>query len=75
MAKEPWNGLYETSEEGQQSLEQDILDAGMGKFVHPTGDGQGTVKEYPTSINVYGPDPSSPKGHWHKGVNTKGQKW
>lgn len=73
--REWWDGSYETSDEGQQSLEDDILDAGTGKFVYPTGDGNGTVKEYPTSINIYYPDESSSNGHSHHGVNSSGDTW
>lgn len=69
-----WNGSYETSKEGQQSLEQDILDAGIGKFAYPTSDG-GTVKVTDHSINAYFPDPSHPSGHSHYGVNDKGQTY
>ena len=71
--REYWNGSYETSDEGQQSLADDIMDAGTGKFVYPTGDGSGTVKETPNSINVYFPDSSHPSGHSHMGVNKDGQ--
>lgn len=73
MGKDFWNGSYETSREGQQSLEQDILDAGVGKFAYPVGDG--TVKETPNSINVYFPDSNSPDGHSHDGVNKYGQRY
>lgn len=73
--REWWDGSYETSDEGQQSLEDDILDAGKGKFVYPTGDGRGTIKEYPNSINVYYPDPDAEYGHSHHGVNSDGKKW
>lgn len=64
---EPWDGRYETSREGQQSLEDDILDAGIGKFAYPTSTG-GTVKETDHSINVYGPS-NSEKGHSHSWYN------
>lgn len=69
-----WNGSYETSKEGQQSLEQDILDAGIGKFAYPTSDG-GTIKQTDHSINAYFPDPNHPSGHSHYGVNDKGQSY
>ena len=63
-----WNGSYETSREGQQSLEDDIMDAGLGKFAYPTSDG-GCVKETDHSINVYGPSDVSANGHSHTGLN------
>lgn len=73
MGKDYWNGSYETSKEGQQTLEDDILDAGKGKFASPCG--SGTIKETPNSINVYFPDSSSPDGHSHEGVNRNGQHY
>ena len=72
MDKSWWDGSYETSDEGKQSLEDDILDAGTGKFTYATSDG-GTVKVTPNSINAYFPDPNDPSGHSHYGVNSKGQ--
>lgn len=73
MGKKYWDGSYETSKEGQQSLEDDILDAGIGKFTYPAG--RGTIKETPNSINAYFSDASSPDGHSHEGVNSKGQHY
>jgi len=75
MSRGYWNGSYETSDEGQQSLEDDILDAGKGRFAYPTGDGKGTVKETPNSINVYFPDSNDPSGHSHEGVNIRGDHY
>ena len=72
MGREYWNGSYETSKEGQQSLEQDILDAGVGKFAYPTRDG-GTIKQTDHSINAYFSDSNHPSGHSHQGVNDRGE--
>lgn len=72
--REYWDGRYKTSDEGKQSLEDDIMDAGVGKFTYPTSDG-GTIKETPNSINIYAPDPNPKYGHSHHGVNSKGQTW
>lgn len=69
-----WNGSYETSREGQQSLEDDIMDAGIGKFAYGTSDG-GTVKQTDNSINVYGPSNTSSNGHWHQGVTSSGDRY
>ena len=69
-----WNGSYDTSREGQQSLADDIMDAGVGKFSYPTSDG-GTVKVTDSSINAYFPSDSSPNGHSHYGVNSNGQTY
>lgn len=71
MSNDYWDGTYETSYEGQQSLEDDILDAGTGKFTYATSDG-GTVKQTDNSINVYYPDSSDPSGHSHQGVSRTG---
>jgi hypothetical protein len=65
-----WNGSYEDSTEGQQTLEDDIFDAGLGKFAYPCG--SGTIKETQNSINVYFPDSNDPSGHSHMGVNRNG---
>lgn len=73
MGKDYWNGSYETSKEGQQTLEDDIQDAGKGKFAYAAGNG--TIKETPNSINAFFPDPSSPDGHSHEGVNRNGQHY
>ena len=62
-----WDGRYETSREGQQSLEDDILDAGEGKYTYETSNG-GTVRQTSTRIDVYGPSGSS-KGHSHDWYN------
>lgn len=62
-----WDGRYETSREGQQSLEDDILDAGEGKYTYETSNG-GTVRQTATRIDVYGPSGSS-KGHSHDWYN------
>jgi hypothetical protein len=62
-----WDGRYSTSREGSQSLEDDILDAGRGKFTYETSTG-GTVRETDTRIDVYGPSDSS-KGHSHDWYN------
>lgn len=71
----PWDGRYENTKEAGQSLEQDILDAGMGKFTSPTSNG-GTIRQTDTRIDVYGPSDSS-KGHSHDwydaGTNTSGR--
>ena len=69
-----WDGSYETSREGQQSLGDDIMDAGMGKFAYPTSDG-GTVKQTDNSINVYGSSSASANGHWHEGVTASGDRY
>lgn len=58
-----WDGRYDNTYEGKQSLEDDILDAGTGKFCYPTSSG-GTVRQTDTRIDVYGPSNSS-KGHSH----------
>lgn len=73
MSKGYWNGSYDTSKEGKQSLEDDIMDAGVGKFA--TACGNGTLKETPNSINFYGPDSNSPDGHSHIGVNKDGESY
>ncbi len=62
-----WDGRYETSREGQQSLEDDILDAGKGKYTYETSNG-GTVRQTSTRIDVYGPSGSN-KGHSHDWYN------
>lgn len=64
-----WNGRYETSREGSQSLEDDILDAGRGKFTYETSAG-GTVRETDDRIDVYGSSDSI-KGHSHDWYNGK----
>lgn len=58
-----WDGRYENTYEGRQSLEDDILDAGTGKFCYPTSTG-GTVRQTDDRIDVYGTSDSS-KGHSH----------
>ncbi len=72
MSKDFWDGRYETSREGQQSLEQDIIDAMGGKYTSELPGG-GTIRQTDHSINVYYPDSSSPDGHGHEGVNDKGE--
>lgn len=62
-----WDGRYDTSREGGQSLEDDILDAGVGKFTYPTSTG-GTVRQTDNRIDVYGKSDSS-KGHSHDWYN------
>lgn len=62
-----WDGRYETSREGKQSLEDDIMDAGVGKFTRATSTG-GKYQETDDSINVYGPSDSE-KGHSHDWYN------
>lgn len=62
-----WDGQYENTKESQQSLEEDILNAGEGKFCYPTETG-GTVRETDTRIDVYGSS-DSPKGHSHDWYN------
>ena len=69
MGREPWDGRYETSDEGQQSLEDDILDAMSGKFSRPTPDGKGTEKITDHSVNIYYPSDVSDNGHSHDGYN------
>ncbi len=64
-----WDGRYENTNEGKQSLEDDILDAMSGKFCYPTSDG-GTVRQTDSRIDVYGPS-DSPKGHSHDWYNAK----
>lgn len=58
-----WDGRYENTYEGQQSLEDDILDAGEGRFCYPTSSG-GTVRQTDDRIDVYAPSDSS-RGHSH----------
>lgn len=69
-----WDGKYENTKEASQSLEDDIMDAGTGKFTYPTNTG-GTVRQTDDHIDVYGPSSSS-KGHshnWYDGkTNTSG---
>lgn len=62
-----WDGRYDSTKESKQSLEDDIIDAGMGKFCYPTSMG-GTVRETDDRIDVYGPSDSS-KGHSHDWYN------
>ncbi len=62
-----WDGKYDTSREGKQSLEEDIMDAGCGKFTYPDKYGN-KVQETDHSINIYGPS-NSDKGHFHRGYN------
>ena len=38
-----WDGRYENTYEGNRTLEEDILDAGLGNFCYPTPSG-GTVR-------------------------------
>lgn len=69
-----WDGRYDNTYEGKQSLEDDIMDAGRGKFTYPTSTG-GTVRQTDNRIDVYSPSNSS-KGHshdWYDGkTNTTG---
>lgn len=58
-----WDGKYENTKESKESLENDILNAGIGKFCYPTNTG-GTYRETDDRIDVYGPSNSS-KGHSH----------
>ena len=62
-----WDGRYDTSREGKQSLEDDILDAGTGKFTYESEYG-GKIQETDHSINVYGTSDSD-KGHSHDWYN------
>lgn len=62
-----WDGRYETSREGSQSLEDDIMDAGVGRFTSETSTG-GTLRESDNRIDVYGPSDSE-KGHSHDWYN------
>lgn len=62
-----WDGRYDTSREGQQSLEDDIFDAGKGKLTYASSTG-GKIQETDHSINVYGPSDSD-KGHSHDWYN------
>ncbi len=64
-----WSGRYEDTRESQRSLEEDILEAGQGRFCYPTSSG-GTVRESDDRIDVYGPS-DSPKGHSHSWYNGK----
>ena len=62
-----WSGRYEDTYEGSQSLEDDIMDAGQGKFTYPTADG-GTIRQTDSRIDVYYPSDSS-RGHSHTWYN------
>lgn len=63
-----WDGRYENTNEAKQSLADDIMDAGTGKFCYPTSTG-GTVRQTDEKIDVYGPSNSS-KGHSHDHIDT-----
>ena len=69
-----WNGSYETSKEGQRSLEDDIYAAGKGMYAYGSDDGV-TVKHTDDTINVYGPSDTSSNGHWHEGVTVDGRRY
>lgn len=72
MSESKWDGRYSTSREGMQSLEDDILDAGLGKFTYETNLG-GTVRQTDNRIDVYGPS-NSEKGHshdWYNGITNE----
>ncbi len=58
-----WDGRYENTKESHRSLEDDILEAGRGRFCYPTDTG-GTIRQTDDRIDVYGPS-NSPKGHSH----------
>lgn len=58
-----WDGKYENTNEGKQSLADDIVDAGTGKLCYPTSSG-GTVRQTDTRIDVYSESNSS-RGHSH----------
>ena len=63
-----WSGRYEDTKESERSLEEDIIEAGLGRFCYPTESG-GAVRKTDTRIDVYAPSDSS-KGHshtWHNG--------
>ena len=62
-----WDGRYDSTKESQQSLEEDIMDAGTGKFTYSTSNG-GTVRQTDSRIDVYGSSDSS-KGHSHSWYN------
>lgn len=64
MSKKKWDGRYENTYEGKQSLEDDIKDyIEKGVMTYPTSSG-GTVRQSDTRIDVYGPSDSK-YGHSH----------
>ncbi len=75
MSKDYWDGSYETSKWADRSLEEMFEQGFNGTYAYPLKGGKGTVVETPNSINVYQPDPSSPDGHSHEGVNRNGQHY
>ena len=70
---EVWDGRYATSRYANQTMEEAILEAGMGRFAYESGSG-GLITQSDNSINVYGPS-DSPKGHWHEGVRADGTRY
>lgn len=64
-----WDGRYKNTYEGNRTLEEDILEAGLGNFCYPTPSG-GTVRQTDSRIDVYAPSDSS-KGHSHTWYNTE----
>lgn len=69
-----WNGSYENTRESSRTLEDDIVEAGNGRFCYPMSGG-GTVRETYYSdgsgrIDCYG-ESDSAKGHWHEGYSTR----
>ena len=63
-----WDGRYSTSRDADKSLEDEILDAGLGIFSHELPGG-GTYRQTEHSINVYYPDESKRGGYAHIGYN------
>lgn len=70
-----WDGNYNGTYESSRSLEDDIMEAGLGNFTYPTSDGRGTIRETDSTIDVYYPSDSK-RGHshaWYDGdTNTTG---
>lgn len=64
-----WSGRYDDTYEADRSLEDDIEEAGQGRFCYPTSSG-GTVRESDDRIDVYGSSDSA-KGHSHSWYNAK----
>lgn len=56
-----FNGTYETSRYAERSLEDDILDAGYGKFAYEGPNGE-LIRETPDQIDVWGEGDG--KGHY-----------
>ena len=65
-----WNGRYENTKEAKDGLEGDILRQMEGKRTSETSSG-GTMRTSSKKVDIYTPNPNSPRGHDHVGYNIK----